>query len=192
MKFFMKEENVNQYIEMTKEYDPTSIVNKVKKYLPKGSTLLELGMGEGRDLELLSKEYKVVGSDNSEVFINKYKEKNKGIEVLPIDATMMNTERIFDCIYSNKVLHHLTKKDFIKSLNLQKNNLNNKGIIFMTLWNGEYREEIMFDGEIRFTYYLENDIREIVKNDYDIVTIETYNEFEEHENDSLLVILRKR
>ncbi|WP_346898400.1 class I SAM-dependent methyltransferase [Clostridium sp. UBA7503] len=192
MKFFMKEENVNQYIEMTKEYDPTSIVNKVKKYLPKGSTLLELGMGEGRDLELLSKEYKVVGSDNSEVFINKYKKKNKGIEVLPIDATMMNTERKFDCIYSNKVLHHLTKKDFIKSLKLQKNNLNNKGIIFMTLWNGEYREEIMFDGEIRFTYYLENDIREIVKNDYDIVTIETYNEFEEHENDSLLVILRKR
>lgn len=192
MKFFMKEENVNQYIEMTKEYDPTSIVNKVKKYLPKGSTLLELGMGEGRDLELLSKEYKVVGSDNSEVFINKYKEKNKGIEVLPIDATMMNTERTFDCIYSNKVLHHLTKKDFIKSLNLQKNNLNNKGILFMTLWNGEYREEIMFDGEIRFTYYLENDIREIVKNHYDIVTIETYNEFEEHENDSLLVILRKR
>ncbi len=192
MKFFMKEENVNQYIEMTREYDPTSIVNKVKKYLPKGSTLLELGMGEGRDLELLSKEYKVVGSDNSEVFINKYKEKNKGIEVLPIDAIMMNTERTFDCIYSNKVLHHLTKKDFIKSLNLQKNNLNNKGIIFMTLWNGEYREEIMFDGEIRFTYYLENDIREIVKNDYDIVTIETYNEFEEHENDSLLVILRKR
>ncbi len=192
MKFFMKEENVNQYIEMTKEYDPTSIVNKVKKYLPKGSTLLELGMGEGRDLELLSKEYKVVGSDNSEVFINKYKKKNKGIEVLAIDATMMNTERKFDCIYSNKVLHHLTKKDFIKSLKLQKNNLNNKGIIFMTLWNGEYREEIMFDGEIRFTYYLENDIREIVKNDYDIVTIETYNEFEEHENDSLLVILRKR
>ncbi len=192
MKFFMKEENVNQYIEMTREYDPTSIVNKVKKYLPKGSTLLELGMGEGRDLELLSKEYKVVGSDNSEVFVNKYKEKNKGIEVLPIDAIMMNTERTFDCIYSNKVLHHLTKKDFIKSLELQKNNLNNKGIIFMTLWNGEYREEIMFDGEIRFTYYLENDIREIVKNDYDIVTIETYNEFEEHENDSLLVILRKR
>lgn len=192
MKFFMKEENVNQYIEMTKEYDPTSIVNKVKKYLPKGSTLLELGMGEGRDLELLSKEYKVVGSDNSEVFINKYKEKNKGIEVLTIDAIMMNIERTFDCIYSNKVLHHLPKKDFIKSLNLQKNNLNNKGIIFMTLWNGEYREEIMFDGEIRFTYYLENDIREIVKNDYDIVTIETYNEFEEHENDSLLVILRKR
>jgi len=188
----MKEENVNQYIEMTREYDPTSIVNKVKKYLPKGSTLLELGMGEGRDLELLSKEYKVVGSDNSEVFVNKYKEKNKGIEVLPIDAIMMNTGRTFDCIYSNKVLHHLTKKDFIKSLELQKNNLNNKGIIFMTLWNGEYREEIMFDGEIRFTYYLENDIREIVKNDYDIVTIETYNEFEEHENDSLLVILRKR
>lgn len=192
MKFFMKEENVNQYINMTKEYDPTAIVNKVKKYLPKGSTLLELGMGEGKDLELLSKDYKVLGSDNSEVFINKYKGKNIGIEVLQLDATIMNIERTFDCIYSNKVLHHLTKKDFIKSLELQKNNLNDKGIIFMTLWNGEYREEIMFDGEIRFTYYLENDIREIVKNDYDIVTIETYNEFEEHKNDSLLVILRKR
>lgn len=192
MKFFMKEENVNQYIDMIKEYDPTDIVNKVKKYLPNGLTLLELGMGAGKDLELLAKEYTVVGSDNSDVFINKYNQKNTGIEVLQLDATIMNIERTFDCIYSNKVLHHLTKNDFIKSLKLQKYNLNNNGIIFMTLWNGEYKEETMFDGDIRFTYYSEADIRDIVKNDYHVVNIETYTEFEESKNDSLLVILRKR
>lgn len=133
-------------------------------------------MGEGKDLELLSKAYKVVGSDNSDVFINKYKEKNTGIEVLQLDATVMDIERTFDCIYSNKVLHHLTKNDFEKSLKLQKSILNNNGIIFMTLWHGEHKEETMLEGDLRFTYYLEADIREIVEN----------------ENDSLLVVLRKR
>ena len=192
MKFFMNEENVNKYIEMTKEYDPSWIVGKVRDYLTEGSTLLELGMGEGKDLDLLSKYYDVIGTDNSEIFIEKYKAKDTGIEVICMDAVEMNIDVKVDCIYSNKVLHHLTKDDFIKSLYNQFKILNDDGIIFMTLWRDEFKEETMHNGEIRFTYYLEDDIREIVKEKYEIVNIQVYTEFEEAEDDSLLIVLKKK
>lgn len=190
MKFFMNEQNVDKYIDMVKEYDASWIVNKLKDYLPKGSSLLELGMGPGKDLELIAKDYKVVGSDNSQVFIDKFNEKNNGIEAIYVDAIEMNIDRKFDCIYSNKVLHHLTKKDFIKSIENQKKNLNPEGIIFMTLWKGEHKEEMMFNDEVRFTYYLEDDIKEIAKNKFDIVVMETYTECET--DDSLLVVLKRK
>ena len=35
----------------------------------KGSTLLELGMGPGKDLDLLKKTYSVTGSDSSKIFV---------------------------------------------------------------------------------------------------------------------------
>lgn len=186
----MKEENVDKYIEMVKDYDGSWVINKLNEYLEKGSSILELGMGPGEDLQMLAKDYKVVGSDNSNVFIEKFNEKNTGIEAINIDAIEMNTDRKFDCIYSNKVLHHLTKDEFIQSIENQRKNLNPNGMIFMTLWRGEYREEIKFDGEIRFTYYLESDIKEIVEKDYKILCIQTYAECED--DDSLLVVLQKK
>ena len=190
MKFFMKEENVDKYIKMVKDYDSSAIVSRLNQYLKEGSSLLELGMGPGKDLEMLAKFYKVVGSDNSPVFVDKFNSKETNIEAILVDAIEMNTTRKFDCIYSNKVLQHLTKKEFIESLKNQLKNLNNQGIIFMTLWKGTHREEIEFNGEIRFTYYLEEDIREIVSEDYEIIELQSYAE--ETSDDSLLVVLEKK
>lgn len=190
MKFFMKEENVDKYIKMVKDYDSSNIINKLRMYLEDGASLLELGMGPGKDLEMLSKYYKVVGSDNSPVFIDKFNSKGNNIEAILLDAIEMNTTRKFDCIYSNKVLQHLTKKEFIESLKNQIKNLNDEGIIFMTLWKGTHREEIEFNGEIRFTYYLEEDIRELVSEDYEIIVLQSYAE--ETNDDSLLVVLKKK
>ena len=190
MKFFMKEENVDKYIKMVKDYDSSNIINKLRMYLEDGASLLELGMGPGKDLEMLSKYYKVVGSDNSPVFIDKFNSKGNNIEAILLDAIEMNTTRKFDCIYSNKVLQHLTKKEFIESLKNQIKNLNDEGIIFMTLWKGTHREEIEFNGEIRFTYYLEEDIRELVSEDYEIIVLQSYAE--ETDDDSLLVVLKKK
>lgn len=186
----MKKENVEQYMEMVDSYEPTFIMSNLSKYLEKGSSLLELGMGPGKDLIILSRDYKVVGSDNSNIFINKFKEKNTGIETMVVDAVEMNLDRKFDCIYSNKVLQHLNKHDFIKSLENHKKYLNTNGIVFMTLWRGEHKEELMFDGELRFTYYLEKDVKEIVEKGYEILSLEAYTECDE--DDSLLVVLQKK
>lgn len=190
MKFFMERENVEQYMIMVESYDPTFIINKLNKYLAKGSSLLELGMGPGHDLRILAKDYNVVGSDNSNVFIERFKSENTGIEAIYIDAVEMNIDRKFDCIYSNKVLQHLKKNEFITSLENQKKNLNEGGIIFMTLWKGDYKEEVMFDGELRFTYYLEKDVKDIVEKNYEILALEAYTEADE--GDSLLVVLQKQ
>ena len=52
--------------------------SKFTKHLTSKATVLEIGSGPGKDLEILSKnpDYKVIGSDNSEEFIsylqNKY------------------------------------------------------------------------------------------------------------------------
>ena len=190
MDYFKINENVEQYLEMTADYDASFIVNKILTVLPQGSSLLELGMGPGKDLEELAKYYQVTGSDYSDIFVKKFNERQTKLHAIVLDAIKMNTDLMFDCIYSNKVLHHLSREDFKVSLRNQHRHLTKDGIIFMTLWRGEYKEEVMFDGTFRFSYYLEEDIEDLVADNYDIISMETYEEFEP--NDSLIIVLKMR
>ena len=189
MSYFKNRENVNLYTEMMAEYDNSFVINQLEKILPNNSSLLELGMGTGIDLICLSEKYKVVGSDYSQLFIDDFKAKSK-LEVFVIDAVTINIERKFDCIYSNKVLQHLSKEDFITSLKNQYNHLNEGGIIFMTLWGGNYKEEFEFDGQLRFIYYDIESIENLVPKELQIQEIISYCEFEE--KDSIIVILRRK
>lgn len=186
MNFYDKRENVNLYSDMMVDYDNSFIISQVERVLPLNSTLLELGMGTGIDLISLSKKYNVVGSDFSKLFLEDFKLKSD-IEVHLLDATVVNINITFDCIYSNKVLQHLSKEDFIISLKNQYNHLNKNGILFHTLWNGEYREE--FDMQLRCIYYNKATLEKIVPKELHIEEIIMYSEFED--NDSLILILRK-
>ena len=170
------------------DYDGSSVINKISDYLANGASILELGMGTGLDLDALSSKYNVLGTDDSPIFIQEYKNKNNGMDVRLLDAVAVDIDKKFDCIFSNKVLQHLTKDDFITSLKNQNHHLNPNGILFFTLWEGEYREELMFDNQLRFTYYTADDIRGICGMDFKIETIEPYTEAEH--NDSLLVVLK--
>ena len=90
---------------------------------------------------MLSKAYKTTGSDASQVFLDRYKQKNKDADLLKLDAVTIPTERKFDCIFSNKVLQHLTKEELKKSLQRQKEVLNPNGIAFHAVWRGDKIEE---------------------------------------------------
>ncbi|MCH9659234.1 class I SAM-dependent methyltransferase [archaeon] len=105
---------------MAEGYDGAELIKILQKYLPKSSTVLEIGIGPGKDMDILKKSYTVTGSDNSQIFLDKYKEKYQNVDLLPLDAVTTKTDRKFDCIYSNKVLHHLTKKYLRESLQRQK------------------------------------------------------------------------
>lgn len=188
MNFYHRKENVNLYKEMAEEYNGDIIIDKVKKFLPHHSTLLELGMGFGTDLLALSKYYKVIGSDFSPIFLFEFRREHPEIEVIELDAANFSLDRKFDCIYSNKVLYHLSASEFRQSLQVQSKHLKRNGIIFMTMWYGKYREEI-YEDDLRFVYYTELDIKEYIPNNLKIETIERYTETEP--NDSLLVVLRK-
>ena len=65
MSFFHEEKNVKEYISMCEGYDGEELINILRNNLAEGSTILELGMGPGKDLDILQKYYKMTGSDYS-------------------------------------------------------------------------------------------------------------------------------
>lgn len=54
MGFYDNEATAKQYIELAKGYDGRSLIKKLRNYLPDGASVLELGMGPGVDLMILS------------------------------------------------------------------------------------------------------------------------------------------
>ncbi len=65
MGFFDDEKNVQSYIEMVDGYDGQWLIDVLKTYVSEGATVLELGMGPGKDCDILRQSYRVTGSDNS-------------------------------------------------------------------------------------------------------------------------------
>ena len=57
---------------MAEGYDGAELIKNLQKYLPENSTVLEIGIGSGNDMDILKKSYVVTGSDNSQVFLDKY------------------------------------------------------------------------------------------------------------------------
>ncbi len=172
---------------MAEGYDGAELIKILQKHLPENSTILELGMGPGKYTDILKKSYSVTGSDNSQIFLDKYKKNNPDADLLFLDATTLQTQQKFDCIYSNKVLHHLTRENLIKSLQRQKEILNPNGIILHSFWNGSKTENI--EGLI-FTYYEMDDLKKMTESDFEILATETYTEMEK--DDSIYVILRNK
>ncbi len=187
MDYFSERKNVDLYSSMMEGYDSSFIVGEVAKRLPKGATLLELGMGTGADLIALSEKYEVIGSDTSPLFVSDFKLKSD-IEVQTLDAVTVEIDKKFDCIFSNKVLQHLSKDAFVTSLKNQSKHLNENGMLFFTLWHGTPREEFELEGALRFVYYDKATLESLVPKELDVENITYYAEFEK--NDSMIVILR--
>jgi len=187
MGFFDTEKGVEQYIKMAEGYDGAELITILEKYLPENSTILELGMGPGKDTDILKKSYAVTGSDNSQIFLDRYKKNNPDADLLLLDATSLQTQQKFDCIYSNKVLHHLTREDLVKSLQRQKEILNPNGIAFHSFWKGNKTENM--EG-LLFTYYEMDDLKKMPENDFEVLATETYTEMEK--DDSIYIILRNK
>ncbi|MEK6264751.1 MAG: class I SAM-dependent methyltransferase [Clostridium sp.] len=187
MTYFNDKQNVQEYIKMCEGTDGKELVDILRRHLNEGSTVLELGMGPGNDLNLLKKDYNATGSDNSQAFLDVYKENNKDIELLFLDAVTINTEKQFDCIYSNKVLQHLTKKELNQSVLRQQEVLRDEGLIFHTFWRGDSEE--IYNG-LRFVYYEKNELINIFQGCFKIIEMNYY--FEQEDKDSIYIILQKK
>ena len=144
-------------------------------------------MGPGKDLEILNESYRVTGSDSSKIFLDLYRKKHLNADLILLDAVKMNVACKFDCIYSNKVLIHLSKSELKESFKNQNNVLKDDGILFHSFWYGDKEEE--YNG-LRFAYYNEKSLQGYYQDFFEPVEITKYKEIEE--NDSLLVVLRKK
>jgi len=185
MSYYNDEKNVEEYIRMAEGYDGRALVQILKGMLPKDATILELGMGPGKDLLLLSEHFKVTGSDSSIIFLERFRVSHPDADFLQLDAVTLETERKFDCIYSNKVLIHLTRDELAQSLHRQAEVLNPDGILFHTFWYGDSEEE--FNG-LRFMYYTRETLEEVLGDKFEILAFEKYAEMDE--GDSFFMILK--
>ena len=186
MGYYDDPKNTQQYIDMAEGNDGQELVAALTKYLTGGAEVLELGMGPGVDLELLSQHYQVTGSDTSQVFLDRYQEIHPGAELLLLDAETIQTARRFDGIYSNKVLHHLTPEQLAASFQRQHTILLAGGIAMHSFWLGD-SEEVMHG--LRFRYYPEDFLHSLVEPNFTILESTCYAEFEA--GDSLYLILKK-
>ena len=185
--YYKTKESVEEYIELAKGVNGKNLISKLEQVLATGSKLLELGSGPGSDWELLKGLYDVTGSDNSMEFLNHLIAKFQDGEFLELDAISLETNKKFDGIYANKVLHHLNDSELHDSLKRQSEILDPKGIVCHSFWKGQGSE--VFKG-LFVNYHDEPGLREFYQKYFEIISIEEYKEFEE--GDSLLVIALKK
>ena len=185
--YYGSRKNVEDYIQMAKPYNGKELIRQLKKYLEPGSKILELGTGPGKDMDILLKNYRVTGSDLSPVFLELYRERQPDSNLILLDARTLEITDNFDCIFSNKVLHHLSKEELHLSLKKQAKLLNPAGLVMHSFWEGD-REEIL--SGLRFIYYRLEDLRIIFSRYFDIIGIEAYEE--ELPGDSVWVLGRRK
>jgi len=186
MGFYDDEDNVETYVKMAEGYDGRELVAALRQHLQPGATVLELGMGPGKDLALLAEAFTATGSDRSETFLRRYRRDHPDADLLLLDAVTLETERRFDAIYSNKVLHHLSVDELRKSLHRQAARLNADCLLLHSFWYGEGTEE---HHGLRFTYHTDASLMAIVDSEFEKVSCVRYTEIDE--GDSLYLLLRR-
>lgn len=185
--YYKTKESVEEYVKLAKDVNGLELIDKLKQVLPLHSHVLEIGSGPGTDWKILSESYTVIGSDNSPEFLNHLNEKYPDGGFLELDAITLDTDKTFDGIYSNKVLHHLKDTELEHSIKRQSELLNANGILCHSFWKGEGFE--IFKG-LYVNYHTEKELEDFFKNNFEILSITSYQEFEE--GDSLLLIGRKK
>jgi trans-aconitate methyltransferase len=187
MTHYDSEEQVSQYVKAAQGYDGRALIEALKEHLQKEAVVLELGMGPGKDLEILQENFQVVGSDYSQAFLDRYRRINPNAKLLQLDAVKIDTPQHFDAIYSNKVMHLLSQEELSTSLQRQFEVLNPEGILLHSFWYGDGIEQY---GDMRVTLYTEATLSALVGEQFEVIALERYREMED--DDSLYVILKKR
>jgi trans-aconitate methyltransferase len=184
MSYFDDRKNVDDYVRLAEGYDGRELIDVLAEHLPTGSTVLELGMGPGVDLELLAERYAATGSDSSAAFVDRYREQHPKADLLQLDAAALETDRRFDAIYSNKVLIHLEESDLRLSFRRQRELLNDGGLALHSFWLGDGVDE--HEGLVT-VYYTEEQILDIIGDAFHVVATARYAEMDEGDSFYLLL-----
>ena len=187
MNYYDDKKNVDQYNKMAEGYDGRELIDLLRQHLSPGSTILELGMGPGKDLAILGEIYQVTGSDRSTIFVEQYQETYPNADLLLLDAHTLDTDRQWDGIYSNKVLHHLTHEQLKESLARQGDLLNKGGVLCHSFWQGDDSYEMH---GLHFEYYTPETLKPLIPDNFDIIVLQSAQEM--GPDDTLYLILKKK
>ena len=186
MGFYDEEKTAREYIAMADGYDGGQLIAAMSEHVPQGARVLEIGMGPGKDLDILGQNYRVTGSDSSRFFVDLYRQAHPDADLLILDAATLDTDRKFDCIYSNKVLHHLSQDELQRSLERQHQLLNDGGHVMHSFWKGDRVEEMH---GLKFFYRTEAQLRSSFERLYDLICVVAYEELEP--DDSIYVLAQR-
>lgn len=187
--FYDDPEFVERYLGMVQGDEGQPLISLLRRHLPEAATVLELGMGPGHDLRALGRHYRVTGSDIAVTFLERYREADPDADLLQLDAAAPESDRRWDAVYSNKVLHHLPRSELADALGRQAALLQSGGLLLHSFWVGEGEDEQTFEG-MRFSYYDEAALRKVVEPAFEILALERYGEMEP--DDSLILLCRRR
>jgi len=187
--FYDDPDFIGRYLAIVQGDEGQPLISLLRCHLPDGASVLELGMGPGHDLQALSQHYRVTGSDVSVAFLERYRDEHPDADLLQLDAAKPETDRRWDAVYSNKVLHHLRRAELCDALQRQSQLLRAGGLLLHSFWVGDGDNEQIFEG-MTFTYYDEAALRLQVEPAFEILALEVYGEMEP--DDSLMVLCRKR
>lgn len=185
--YYHTKASVDEYIDLAKGIDGKLLIEKLKRFLPSGSSLLEIGSGPGKDWQILNEYFNTTGSDNSAEFLSRLTENNPNNEFFELNASALQTDKKFAGIYSNKVMHHLKDQELEASVKRQYEILKSEGIICHSFWAGTGTET--YKGMF-VNYHSKTELKHFFENYFEILLIENYKEFEE--NDSIVLIGKKK
>lgn len=185
--YYEIEENVRNYSKFTPAHDGALLVDALAAELPEGSTVLELGMGPGKDFKLLSQRFQVTGSDFSRLFLEKFRQKDAGADLVHLDARTLATDRTFDAVFSNKALIHLSPEELQQSFDRQHLVLNDGGLIFHSFWYGQGQNVF---NDLTLVYHNEEDLTNMLGDKYEVVALEKHAKMAD--DDSIYVMAKKK
>lgn len=170
-----------EYDEETKDFwlqFPDTIINKFSDEVGRGSKVLDLGSGPGRDgLLLKDKGLEVVCLDASEEMVKMCKE--KGLESVQGDLLDIPfEENSFDGVWSYTSLLHIKKEQISKAIQEIKKVLKTNGILGLGLIEGGgelYRESSGVNMPRWFAFYTREELENIfLKNNLEIIYFEKF------------------
>lgn len=175
-----------EYAMMNNNEDGRTNIGILNLHLAPGSKILETGTGPGKDLGILREKHRVTGSDISKAFLDMAGKNHPDLRLLLLDAVSLEIDEKFDCIYSNKVLHQLSRKELTRSFERQFELLNPGGLLCHSFWYGD--KEVIAHGR-KLQYYTETTIRNYLSDMFTMIYFKKYMEM--IPDDSLLLILKK-
>ena len=129
--------NSEEYFNSTLNVDMTNTYKAFLKLLPKGGKILDLGCGSGRDsMNFMKLGYEVTAVDGSKELAKKASAL-LGKEVIASTFEELELKEKFHGIWACASLLHIKREDLKIVLNNLYNNLDDKGVFYMSFKYGE-------------------------------------------------------
>ena len=129
--------NSEEYFNSTLNVDMTNTYKAFLKLLPKGGKILDLGCGSGRDsMNFMKLGYEVIAVDGAKKLAKKASVL-LGNEVIVSTFEELELKEKFHGIWACASLLHIKREDLKIVLNNLYNNLDDKGVFYMSFKYGE-------------------------------------------------------